>query len=827
MKTLLQVILIFSFTTVFSQTTRLTGTVTDENNNPVAGANIVIQGKITGTVTDSDGNPVPGATVLVEGTTIGTATDPSGNFSLDVPQGAVLILSFVGYKTQRIDVNNQTHFNITLDDDTSALDEFVVVGYGTVERREITGSIASIGRQEIVSEPTYSFESVLQGRAAGVDVVADSYRPGAGSTVRIRGARSLVAGNDPLIVMDGIPIEGNLMDINPSDIESIEILKDASATAIYGSRGSNGVILITSKQGHSEKPTIRFNAYYGVSDWSHKLDLYGPESYLQRRADFMEQNNITPNPSNPYDLEANELEMLDNGTTIDPWEEISQSAQQQSYNISVSGQTDRTNYFISGNYTKEEGLIYGDKASRLSARVNLENEIADWLTIGLNSQYAQRDESGVNANVRQAYWLSPYAKLYNEDAESGLVYYPVFGETLVQNPLFNSWTMDNEEVYNNLFANMYALIEVPFIEGLSYRLSYNPNLRWERDYSFWPIFQQEGVRNNGQGRKINVNRWNWQLENILTYKKEFGKHAFDLTLVYGIDHGEQEETMVQAQGFPNDRNSYHNLGIATTITTDTEASRRDGISSMARLNYRFNERYLLTGTVRRDGSSVFGDNKYGVFPSVAAAWIMTDEPWMDVSFLDMLKLRVSYGEVGNQSISSYSSLDRLDSENYVFGDGSNTYVGLFPSPDFMPNPNLRWESTVSANFAVDFSMLKDRVWGTVEYYNMNTDDLLLYRSLPDMTGFYGIGAMGSIPQMPHQQFPCIWFIGFQPAWFFEQCRIQIHEMAENVLEQVRYIVFTVGSIPRDIPGSWFRIKFNGGQTGTVLSAIPHFLKEKL
>lgn len=699
--------------------------------------NITVNGQV---INQEDDMPLPGVNVVIQGTSSGTTTDIDGRYTVQVPsETSVLVFSYIGFTTEEIPVNSRSIINVALTPDIKQLSEIVVVGYGEQRRREVTGSVTKLDLEDIETQPNTNLTQALRGKVAGVQFM-DNGRPGQSGQILIRGQRSITAGNDPLIVLDGAFFNGEMADINPNDIESMEILKDASAAAIYGSRAANGVILITSKRGNTEKPVINFNAYYGISDWSHKINLFSPERYLQRRADFMEQNNITPDPNNTYDLENNELEMFNAGKTVDPWEAVSQNANQQSLNLSISGRTEGTNYFISGNIVEEEGLIYGDRAGRLSARVNLDNQITDWLNIGVNGQFAQRDQSGINADLAHAYWLSPYAKLYHDDEETQqLTYFPVFNETLVRNPLFNAKTMDNEEVLNNLFASLYALIEFPFLEGLSYRLNYNPNIRWERDYAFWPIFEGEGVRNNGQGRKVNTNRWNWQLENIVNYNRDFGRHGIGVTLVYGLDHSETESTQIDANGFPSDVNSWNNLDIAQTRTVDTRASKRDGISSMARLNYRYNERYLLTATVRRDGSSVFGSNyKYGVFPSLAVSWIISDEPWMNASFVDMIKLRASYGEVGNQSISSYSSLDQFDFEEYVFGDGSDTHVGLFPSPDFMPNPNLRWESTVSTNFGVDFSFFRDRISGTVEYYNMRSNDLLLYRTLPDMTGFFGI-----------------------------------------------------------------------------------------
>ena len=694
------------------------------------------QEKINGQVTDeATGAPLPGVNVLLKGSDQGTVTDLDGNYSLVVPgNDAVLVFSYIGYIPEEVEVGSRNTIDVVLLPDVRSLNELVVVGYGTQIKRNVTGSVAQVDVEQLEIQPNTNIGQALRGRVAGVQFI-DNGRPGQSGEILVRGQRSITANNDPLIVVDGAFFNGELADINPNDVESMEVLKDASAAAIYGSRAANGVILITTKKGTSEKPTFRFNTYYGFSDWSHRMPLYSPESYLQRRLDFRAQNqpDEAPVPAREL-LEEPEQEMFDAGRTVDPWEAISQDARQQSYNLSISGRTDRTNYFISGSYVDEDGLIYGDRASRTSLRLNLANKITDWLEIGINSQYTQRDLSGVNASTLSAYWLSPYSKLYFDDAQTEPVPFPS-GDDLVQNPMFNALQMDNEEIYNNLFANLFAVVDIPFVEGLTYNLRYNPNLRWDHNYSFSPIYQGGGISNPGTGRKFNRNQRNWQVENILTYEKKFGEHNLDLTLLYGRNYGFTESVFAEGRGFVNDENGWHNLDIAETKEIETAASEISGVSSMARLNYQFRQRYLLTLTARRDGSSVFGaDRKYGTFPSVALGWIMSDESFMeDLRGVDMLKLRLSYGAVGNQAVPAYRSLERSASAPYVFG--SETYFGIFPDSEIMANPTLGWETTVAKNVAVDFEFFRGRIGGTVEYYDMSTTDLLLGRSLPPMTGF--------------------------------------------------------------------------------------------
>jgi TonB-dependent starch-binding outer membrane protein SusC len=690
---------------------------------------------VSGKVTDEKGEALPGVTVLVKGSTVGTTTNANGEFTLATPQPTgTLIFSFVGFITKEVPFANATRIQVTLAADAKALEEVVVVGYGTQSKRNVTGSVTSVNVEQMESQPNTNVTQALRGRVAGVQFT-DNGRPGQSGNIIVRGQRSITASNDPLIVLDGAFYNGALADINPNDIESMEVLKDASAAAIYGARAANGVILITSKKGVSAKPVIRFNTYYGVSGWSYKMPLFSADRYLQRRLDFRAQNQPQAAPVPVRDLlSAAEKEMYDAGRTLDPWETVSQDASQKSYNVSVAGRTDRTNYFISGSYVDEDGLIYGDRASRVSLRLNLENKITDWLAVGINSQFAQRDMSGLEASLLNAFWLSPYSKMYLDEAQTDLVIYPT-GDDLVFNPLFNARQRDNEEISNNLFANTYFNIEAPFVKGLSYRFNYNPNIRWGRNYTFIPIYQRQNVNNVGEGTKTNNNIWDWQLENIVTYTREIQDHAFDLTLLYGQNRSFREGTQVNGRGLVNDANGWNNLDIAQTQRIETDAIEQNGVSSMARLNYRFQNRYLLTLTARRDGSSVFGaEKKFGVFPSVALGWILSDEAFLkDREALNLLKLRLSYGAVGNQAVDPYQSLSRSATAQYVFG--SATANALFPDPARMANATLGWETTQAFNAAVDFKLWADRLGGTVEYYDMKTTDLLLSRSLPVMTGF--------------------------------------------------------------------------------------------
>ncbi|WBL24696.1 SusC/RagA family TonB-linked outer membrane protein [Zunongwangia sp. HGR-M22] len=696
--------------------------------------------QVEGTVKDENNIPLPGVNIRIKGTNAGTQSDFDGNFSIEANDGQILIFSFVGTKTIEKLVEENQNYDVVMASDQASLEEVVIVGYGKKNKRNITGSVSSVETEQIESQPNTNVAQALRGRVAGVQF-NDNGRPGQGGSILIRGQASLTAGNDPLIIVDGAFFYGELADINPNDIESMQVLKDASATAIYGSRASNGVILISTKTGVQGKPTIRLNVYSGISDYYDKVPLYGPEAYLQRRRDFNIQNaneGETPitDVERILDTET-ELEQYNAGKTIDPWEFIAQDAIQQSYNLSISGRMDNTSYYLSGNLVKEEGLIYGDQSERISIRMNLENNITDWLKIGLNSSYTQRDLSGIPASLSSTYWLSPYAKVYDDNGD--LLPYPT-NDQLVTNPLFDASQRKNEEVSNNLFANIFAEINFPFLDGLSYSFNYNPNIQWDRDYTFIPIYIKNGINNTGAAGKTNENEFNWQIEHILKYAKNWGEHALDLTLLYGNNSSFYETTTAESSNFFTDVNGWNNLNIGEVQNSYSYAEDRTGTSEMGRLNYQYLDRYLVTLTIRRDGSSVFGtNNKYGIFPSMALGWIASEENFLNhVNEIDLLKFRLSFGQVGNQSIDPYSSLDRSAFDQYVFGDGSQTYTGSFPLSGNMPNPNLKWETSTSFNAAVDFTILDRRIDGTVEYYDTKTIDLLTARSIPVINGFSSV-----------------------------------------------------------------------------------------
>lgn len=691
---------------------------------------------IRGMIKDAANNaPLPGVNVILKGTQRGTTTDVNGKYELSIPdQDAQLVISFVGYLSQTIDVGSNSTLDITLRFDQKVLDEVVVVGYGTQSRRYVTGAVTKVDMKQTENLPNTNVAQSLRGRVAGVQFT-DNGRPGQNGSILVRGPRSLSGGNNPLIVLDGIFFNGNLSDINPTDIESMEVLKDASAAAIYGSRAANGVLLITSKKGTTEKPTIRLNMFSGVSDFSYKVKLLTPERYLQKILDYRQVAGLTHDPAQIKSyLQPSELVNYEKGKTIDPWDLVSQNARINSYDLNISGRTNTTNYYVSASLTNEKGLIFNDNQKRLSFRTNIENNLAKWLTIGFNSTYIRRDLSGKEAD--SPYGVSPYGTAFYEDGEPTQWLVPE--DQISNNPIRSALLTSNEEIYNNLFANFYALFTIPQIDGLAYRINYSPNYRWQHNYNF---FRQDKyfAGNTTTASKFNREDFDWVLENILTYNHRFNaNHAIDATLLYGRNHLGFESTTSNASPLSSDALGWNNLGLGGILTNTSSAGISDGVSSMLRLNYRLKDKYLLTLTARRDGSSVFAaNNKYATFPSGALSWIVSEEKFMEtVSFVDMLKFRVSYGAVGNQAISPYQSLSLSATTRYVYGDGGVSSLGVFPAS--MANSDLKWETTYTANAAVDFELFKGRLGGTFEVYNMNTKNLLVERSLPTMTGYNSV-----------------------------------------------------------------------------------------
>ena len=684
---------------------------------------------ITGRITDSSGNSLPGVTVLVKGTTQGTVTDFDGNYTIrDVPANATLVFSFVGMQTQEIAIGNQSSINLVMEEETIGMDEVVVVGYGSQKKSDITGTVASVGQERLQMVPNTTIAQAIQGAIPGVMMNTNSAGTSPEEVIMIRGRNSIAGGNDPLIVVDGVPYGGQLRDINPNDVKSIEVLKDASAAAIYGSRGANGVILVTTKLGTKGKATISYDGYYGMQSFVEVPDIMtGPEFY-----DFKMERE-------PDAMTASEQAVYDAGAWVDWYDLALRKGYSTQHNISVSGGSDNTNYYFSGGLTDVQGLARGDDYQRVSMRFNLDSKINEWITIGTRTQLTYDDRSGLNViwdggtGYNGVFWMNPLTTAYDDDGNLSLRPWPE--EPQIGNPLQRLLADDTNKTYQAVINN-HLIVDVPFIKGLQYRLNSGVRIRFTDSATYWGRNTLNGLSARGESSTDRGKYENYTVENILNYTREFGKHNVFFTGVFSYEDYERSNNELDASGYPNDFLRWFSAGQAELIEPDYGYSASTLLSQMLRLNYSYDSRYLLTLTVRRDGFSGFGQQtKWGTFPSAAVGWNIANEDFFEnlvpnKDLISVLKLRASYGLNGNQAVGPYNTIARMAEDNFV--DGSSTMPGYRPSTLGMDN--LGWESTKTFNVGLDYGLLSGRVSGDLNYYVTNTFDLLLDRTISPIHG---------------------------------------------------------------------------------------------
>jgi TonB-linked SusC/RagA family outer membrane protein len=756
---------------------------------------IPVSGKVTN---DTDGDPLPGVSVLIKGTTKGTVTDVDGNYTINADENATLIFSYIGYNSQEVAIGGKTKIDVGLVLNIESLQEVVVVGYGTVKKSDVTGSLSSVSAKQIEQVPVQSISQALQGRAAGVDVSMNSFRPGDAPQIRIRGNRSLKATNNPLIVLDGIPLaEGSsINDFDPADIESVEILKDASATAIYGSRGANGVILVTLKKGKKGKGQITYDGYIGWSSPLVEIDMFSPSDFAElRREAYRNSNNKQYNrpyadPNLDYTLFNQDLNMWESVAAGYEWEDkekripkyrpVTEEEKEiyrqyyaidgtfnpdtmtrvpvynpnnvrgvnwndyalrtgikQRHHISFSGGTDKLRVYFSGGYYDEKGIQETQGFKRYNVRLGLEYELTDWLKIGTatNGSFSTQ-EYGSNLYF-DAIGQLPIAPPYGPD---GKIVYRPGNDALIYNPLANLEANNfvDERRTNRIMGSYYA--EVKILKGLRYRVNFGPDLRNYRRGQFYG--KTSTVRQGGttQANLDREERFNYVVENLLYYDKDFGdKHSLGVTLLNSFQRDRFESLTMRVTDLPYTSQLFYNLG--STNTTGPEAfgsdyNKKSLVSYMARLNYTLMDRYILTVTGRYDGSSVLAEgNKWQLFPSAAIAWKVKQESFLrDINFIDELKLRGGYGETGNSAVDPYTVQGLLTKTRGVFG--STPAWGF--KPNLLANPDLKWETTRQVNAGIDFAFLRGRISGTVDVYQSKTRDLIMDRQLPTVSGFTNI-----------------------------------------------------------------------------------------
>lgn len=711
---------------------------------PLFAQNVTVKGKVT----DDKGEMIPGASVTVKGFQQGTLTDAEGMYSIDVAGNATLVFSFLGYLKEEVPVSNRSTINVSLKTDTKALEEVVVVGYGTQRKIETTGSIASVKAADLVQTPVANIAQGLQARVAGVQINQNSGSPGGNISVRIRGTNSINGSSEPLYVIDGIQVSngGGITDvsplstINPNDIESVEVLKDASASAIYGARAANGVILITTKRGKNGATRVMYDGYYGSQKVNKTLDVLNASQFAQLENEVF-KNNYYPDPAS-----------LGEGIN---WQKlIFRKAPIQNHQLSINGGSEKTQLAISLNYFDQDGTLIGSQFQRYSYRLNLDHRISKNVKVGTSILGSYSIANGIQTGgtnigdggavlssvLGAAIGAPPMLQPYRAD---GTIF--PFGEQAggqyreVVNPLNFSAVLNKRSIKRTL-ANIYG--EVALLKGLTYRASFNLDQKGELfdGYSPRSIVNKSDLNDNsGSGTKANSNYLALLHESILTYSTTFAKnHSFKATAVFGTQLEQGNSNTMNASGFPNDatKNEAMQLALTRTISSGRSSQRLD--SYMARVNYGFKDKFFIDITARADGSSKFGANhKYGVFPAVSAAYRIIEEPFMkNITWLSDFKLRGSYGITGNAGgIDPYQSLATVASGNsYMI---NHTYVtGIEPTG--IANPDLRWERSKQANLGIDISLLNNRISIIADVYHKKTDDLLYVKTLPLSSGYNSI-----------------------------------------------------------------------------------------
>jgi TonB-linked SusC/RagA family outer membrane protein len=730
------------------------------------------QSEVTGIVRSAaDNQALLGVTVQVKGSSNSTATDAKGHYVLrNVSSSDSLLFTYVGFATESVLAGNRREINISLQLEASSLDQVVVVGYGTQKKSDLTGAISQIDGKAFENQPMTQITDMLTGTLAGVNINQGTSASGGNSFMEIRGRTSLTASNAPMIVVDGSIFNGSIEEINPIDVNTIDVLKDASAAAIYGARASNGVILITTKKGgrNKSKPTINFTTNIGLTEAARDQRAYNGEEYIQYRTDVLKSwgtgmpnyyfdspdklpegitidqwRNLSANPTADNTIEwLNRLRFfpteIDNymaGKTVDWYSLVMPKGLRQSYDISISGGSDKFSYYWSGGYVNNEGIIRGDKYSTVRTRLNVDFKVADWINIGLNSQLSSRDNSVAPASLSQMYEVSPYGSLY--DTTTGYLKWYPHDYQVAENHLLNTYYQERSNKTSSLFASLYANIKLPL--GIEYKLSYQPNNQFGYNYNFWPSATTltGGVSHrNGYGTRQETRSKDWILDNILHWKRQVGIHNIDVTLLYsGEEHLSWRTNISNVDFAPNQNLGYNALQFGNTPTLTNNDTRTTGDAVMARLNYSLFNKYLVTLSTRRDGYSAFGQkNPRASFPAAAFAWKISDEKFFKANWIDQMKLRLSWGVNGNRDIGAYSSLAQVSPNIYY--DGSNTVVGVYNSS--LANADLAWERTAAFNMGLNFGLLHNRINVDFNYYNMKTTNLLMNRILPAITGFNNI-----------------------------------------------------------------------------------------
>ncbi|MEO6522165.1 MAG: SusC/RagA family TonB-linked outer membrane protein [Mucilaginibacter sp.] len=740
---------------------------------------------VKGVIKDSQGLPLPGAAVKIKGTPIGVAADVSGKYSISTPAKATLIITSVGFAAQEVAVGSRTTIDITMLDDNKQLNEVVVIGYGTREKKYVTGAIATVKAEQLENENPASVTDLLKGNIAGINVGMNTSPKGGGSgDLLIRGKASLAASTTPLIVLDGVVYQGQLADINPNDIETLDVLKDPGTLAVYGSSSAAGVVAITTKKGKAGPPQITFNVNYGFEQLQKDQKFYQGEAFLNWRADGQRASNttlpayqwsdpralpdgvtvaqwmaLTGATGDPVDVWLTRLGLFANekanymaGKVTDWSKLVFQNGKRQDYTASLSGKSDVLSYYMSGNFVDYQNLIKGGEYKNYRFRASLEGKASKYLTLGFNAQYAMRDEGAITTGPSnqsidntQADWTqiinqSPYGDFYNADGSIRRIDTDDSGLN-ARNPFLGNYYNQNEAVQSTLQANLYAKVKLPF--GFQYQLNFVPDVESYRNFEFKPVANPNELA-GGEAWRTMENRYKFLLDNLLTWDKTFGVHNFSFTGLLEKEKYQTWYTSTANSGLtPSDALGYHQIGAGLLPVESSDDRVYNADALMGRLNYTLMSRYLLSASIRRDGFSPFGlQFPRSTYATAGLGWIFSDESFMkgnQFKWLNYGKFRVSYGSNGNRLATGTAdpslALAVITTAKYptiVAGTLTNN-VALYASS--LQNPNLRWETTTGTNIGLDFAILNNRLSGSIDVYNRKTTDQIVKRTLTTIEGF--------------------------------------------------------------------------------------------
>lgn len=730
--------------------------------------------KYSGTVTDEQGEPLVGVTIKVKGSQAGTITDIDGNYTIEAVPSSFLEISYIGFESRIVSFKDGTYKNIVMKEDAAALEEVVVVGYGALKKKDLTGAINHIEADKFQNERPQNVQDLLRSASPGLNISASNDAKGDAS-ISIRGQRSLSGGNTPLIVLNGMIFQGDMSEINPTDIESIDILKDASSAAIYGAKSANGVVIITTKKGTGAQPTINFDGSVGFVTMGVNRHVYDPQSYLQFRSDYAasqygwehagyyaqptEENlskyNLTEEQWKNYDAIGQASTNLEDtwlrrinlgdverenyfaGKTFDWYDNSFQTGLQQDYNVSVSGATPKINYYWSVGYQDSKGLVVGNRFKNYRSNLRLDGHITDFMDAGIALNLQQRCEGYPTINWVEEIQNSPYSNPYNEDGT--LNPYPM-GSGNPQpgkNGRYSLSMQDLDASTETVTANTYLKIKLPY--SISYQISFAPRYSWNHGY-FWSNSKNVFDTSNGSASRSNARSIDWTFDNMIKWSQQFAdKHQFDITMLHSAEkYTIWQDNMSGTQFTPSDILKWHNMAIAGETVISSTDTKSTGESWMGRLFYSFDNRYMLTASMRRDGYSAFGkSHPWATFSALALAWNFTHENFFKWNAMSQGKLRLSWGTNGNRDIGIYQAMSELIPAGKISfaNSAGNAYDVTFLQVSRMANYDLKWESTSAWNIGIDYGFLNNRIFGSIEYYYMPTTNLLMSRSLPAFTGY--------------------------------------------------------------------------------------------